>query len=136
MIQSYKVKTIVTSSGERLPLLLGSDGLPIFEPTVFSLTEVRSRNRASNTIDSYLRSIKVFFLFLDLRGINLEDRLSVGELLSLGEIEDLVGICRLPVEKINLMLEEVEIEDKNSIDKVVSFERFRKSSSNKEVISV
>lgn len=48
MIQNYKVKTIVTSTGERLPLLLGRDGLPIFEPTVFSLAEVRSRNRAVN----------------------------------------------------------------------------------------
>lgn len=48
-MRKYRVKTIVTSSGERLPILLGYDGLPIFEPTVFSLTEIRSRNRASNT---------------------------------------------------------------------------------------
>lgn len=138
MIQSYKVKTIVTSSGERLPLLLGHDGLPIFEPTVFSLTEVRSRNRASNTIDSYLRSIMVFFLFLDLRGINLEERLNVGQLLSLGEIEDLVGICRLPVENIHLMLEEEQVATKQTFikTKVVLLERLRKTSSKKEDISV
>ena len=102
----YRVKTIVTSSGERLPVLLGQDGLPIFEPTVFSLSEVRSRNRASNTIDSYLRSVMVFLLFLDLRKINLEGRLDEGQLLSLGEIEELVGICRLPLEKIHSMLDE------------------------------
>jgi hypothetical protein len=50
----YRVKTIVTSTGERLPILLGRDGLPMFEPTVFSLSEQRSRNRASNSIDSYM----------------------------------------------------------------------------------
>ena len=91
----YRVKTILTSSGERLPVLLGQDGLPMFEPTVFSLSEVRSRNRASNTIDSYLRSVMVLLLFLNLRKINLEDRLDEGLLLSLGEIEELVGVCRL-----------------------------------------
>lgn len=92
MIQKYRVKTIVTSSGERLPILIGLDGLPIFEPTVFSLSEVRSRNRAFNTIDSYLRSIMVFLLFLDLRNIKLEERLNVGQFLTLGEVEDLVVI--------------------------------------------
>jgi len=50
MGQKYRVKMIVTSSGERLPILLGHDGLPIFEPTVFSLSEVRSKNRASKHV--------------------------------------------------------------------------------------
>lgn len=138
MIYDYKVKTIVTSSGERLPLLIGRDGLPIFEPTVFSLTEVRSRNRASNTIDSYLRSIMVFLLFLDLRGINLEERLNVGQLLSLAEIEDLVNICRLPLEKIHLMLEEAQVATEQTFikTKVVSLERLRKTSSKKEHIRI
>ena len=129
MIQHYKVKTIVTSSGERLPLLLGRDGLPIFEPTVFSLSEVRTRNRASNTIENYLRSIMVFLLFLDLRNINLEERLNVGQLLSLGEIEELVSACRLPVEKIHSMLDEMQFETKQTFSKVVSLESMRKRSS-------
>ncbi len=121
----YRVKTIVTSSGERLPVLLGRDGLPIFEPTVFSLSEVRSRNRASNTIDSYLRSVMVFLLFLDLRKINLEGRLDEGQLLSLGEIEELVGICRLPLEKIHSMLDEAPGLSPQSASSVVSLEKLR-----------
>jgi len=121
----YRVKTIVTSSGERLPVLLGQDGLPIFEPTVFSLSEVRSRNRASNTIDSYLRSVMVFLLFLDLRKINLEGRLDEGQLLSLGEIEELVGICRLPLEKIHSMLDEAPGLSPQSASSVVSLEKLR-----------
>lgn len=130
MSQNYRVKTIVTSSGERLPILLGRDALPMFEPTVFSLSEVRSRNRASNTIDSYLRSVMVFLLFLDLRNINLEERLKVGQLLSLGEIEELVGICRLPVEKIHSMLDEVQVVSKQTTSSVVSLEKLRKHPSN------
>lgn len=136
MIKNYRVKTIVTSSGERLPILLGRDGLPIFEATVFSLSEIRSRNRASNTIDSYLRSIMVFLLFLDLRNINLEERLNVGHLLTLGEIEDLVGICRLPVEQIHSLLDEVKVISKQTISSVVSLEKLRKISSKNEEIRI
>jgi len=113
------------STGERLPVLLGQDGLPMFEPTIFSLSEVRSRNRASNTIDSYLRSVMVLLLFLDLRKINLEDRLDEGQLLSLGEIEELVGICRLPLEKIHFMLDEAPGLSQQSASLVVSLEKLR-----------
>lgn len=124
----YRVKTIVTSSGERLPVLLGRDGLPMFEPTVFSLSEVRSRNRSSNTIDSYLRSVMVFLLFLNLRRIDLEDRLNHGQLLSLGEIEELVGICRLPLEKIYSMLDEAPRLAQQAATSVVSLEKLRMKS--------
>jgi integrase len=130
------VKTIVTSTGERLPVLLALDGLPIFEPTVFSLSEIRSRNRASNTIDSYLRSVMVFLLFLDLRKINLEERLKIGQLLSLAEIEDLVGICRLPLEKIHSLLSEVKVASKQAMSSVVSLEKLRKTASNNEEIRI
>lgn len=125
----YKIKTVVTTSGERLPILLGQDGLPIFEPTVFSLTEVRSRNRASNTIDSYLRSVMVFMLFLDLREIDLDERLNAGKLLSLGEVEELVRMCRLPLEKIYSMLDEARILFRQSEPTVASLEKLRMKSS-------
>jgi integrase len=126
MNKNYRIKTVVFSSGERHPILLGRDGLPIFEPTVFSLTEVRSRNRASNTIESYLRSILILLLFLELRKINLEERLKVGHLLSLGEIEDLVSICRLPVEKIHTLINETTSNTNQNSSSVYSIENFRK----------
>jgi len=96
----YQVKTVVAANGERLPILLGSDGLPLFEPTLFALTEIRAKNRAANTIGNSLRAILVFYLFLDQSHINLKARLAEGRLLSMGEIEELVRLCRLPIEKI------------------------------------
>ena len=101
----YRIKTLMLSSGERLPVILDSSGQPLFEPTVYSLTEIRGRNRASNTIASALRSISVFFMFLDLRKIPLNERLGSGQILSLGEIEDLVRICRLPIARLNEMID-------------------------------
>lgn len=96
----YRVKIVVTAVGERLPLLLGSDGVPIWGATVFALTELRARNRAASTIENVLRAIMVFQMFLDQQQIDLEQRISCGRILGLNEVEDLVRICRLPVEDI------------------------------------
>lgn len=63
------------ASGERLPMLLDRDGQPMFGPTVFTLTELRGRNRAANTIGIALRSLMAFHLFLDARSIDLDARL-------------------------------------------------------------
>jgi integrase len=104
MSSGYKVKLLKLMSGERFPLLLDGEGRPLFEPTVYALTELRARNQATNTISSNLRSIQVFYLFLKIRGIELSARLSSGTLLSLGEVEELTRMCRLPVERLVAML--------------------------------
>jgi integrase len=104
----YRVKTVVSGNGERLPMLIGSDGGPLFEPTLFALTEIRARNRAANTIANSLRGILVFYMFLDLNGIDLRGRLMEGRVLALGEIEDLVRLCRLPIEEIVTLSNKVE----------------------------
>ena len=38
---NYRVKIILLTSGERLPILLDRNGMPMFTPTVFALTEVK-----------------------------------------------------------------------------------------------
>lgn len=100
----FKVRLLKLISGERFPILLDGEGMPLFEPTVYALTELRARNQAANTISSNLRSIQVFYLFLNLRGIDLSTRLSSGQLISLCEVEDLARLCRLPVERLDAML--------------------------------
>ena len=104
MSAGYRVKLLKLTSGERFPLLLDGVGKPLFEPTVYALTELRARNQATNTISAALRSIQVLYLFLDKRSISLLSRLSDGRLLSLGEVEDLARTSRLPVEKLEAML--------------------------------
>jgi integrase len=122
------------SSGERFPLLLGADGLPLFEPTVYSITELRARNQATNTICSALRSIQVFYLFLGIRAIDLSARLSSTQLLSINEVEDLSRLCRLPVERLVAMLP--DLVEKVQSPKVVSLEsaRMRLSSDSQEEV--
>jgi len=119
----YKVKTVVSVNGERLPTLVGSDGLPLFEPMLFVLTEIRAKNRAANTIANSLRAILVFYLFLDLNRVDLKRRLAEGRLFSMGEIDDLVRLCRLPIEKIASAA--VHNEAASVVGPVVSIEKYR-----------
>lgn len=80
-LNPYAVKTIVLSSGERLPVLMAlATGAALFEPSVYVLSEIRATNRASNTIDQVLRAIMVLQLFLDSSQIDIEQRIREGKL--------------------------------------------------------
>jgi hypothetical protein len=46
-------------SGERLPILVSRSGLPLFDPTLYVLAELRARNRSGATIEQALRAIMV-----------------------------------------------------------------------------
>jgi hypothetical protein len=106
----YRVRVVRLASGERLPVLVGPNGLPLFEPDVFAISALRARSHASNTIGNALRSILVFHLFLDLNKIDFERRLNEARLLSLAEIEYLVRLCRMSVEGIGQLTDIVEFE--------------------------
>lgn len=97
-LNPYAVKTLLLNSGERLPVLIAlATGAPLFDPSVYVLSEIRATNRASSTIDHVLRSIMVLQLFLDSSGIDLEQRLLQGGVFRLNELDELVRHCRQPV---------------------------------------
>ena len=90
---------VVLASGERLPMLCAREsGVPLFEPTVWALSELRARNRASATIQQALRAVLVLNLALVRLRVDLDVRLNEGRLLELGELEEVVRHCRLPLE--------------------------------------
>lgn len=90
----YAVKTVVTRSGERLPLLVDQrDGQPLFEPTVFAISELRGRGNASATIEQALRAVMVLLYSTHWLDVDLNQRMEQGRLLDLGEIEELVRQC-------------------------------------------
>jgi integrase len=96
----FRVKSIRLQSGERLPLLIDSNGVPLFEPTVFAISVLRGRNLASNSIKQALRAVMVLHSMLHQEGINLNRRLEQGEFLSYGEIDRLVALSKLDMESI------------------------------------
>jgi integrase len=111
MAPHYAVRTIMLASGERLPVLLDrAVGEPLFEPTVYSVSKLRSENQASNSIEAALRAVMVLYIFLELRHIDLNRRLREGDVLGLGEIEELVRLCRLPMKQLYALLATGEAE--------------------------
>jgi hypothetical protein len=117
------VKVVVFQSGERLPMLCHrAAGVALFEPTLFSLTHLRGRNRSASPLQQALRSIMVLYLMLDRLGIDWEMRLREGRLLALSEIEELVRACRLPLDS-NLQLR--HFDTGLAVGKVVKLEKVR-----------
>jgi hypothetical protein len=97
----YAVKTLKMASGEWLPLLMDrATGAPHFAATIYSLTQLRGRSRASKTIEHVLRGIMVLQLFLEQRGINLEGRFNEGRIFDLGEVEELAKHCSLHMDEV------------------------------------
>jgi integrase len=95
-ISPYVVRTVILSSGERLPYLCSrQSGLPLFEPTLYALTELRARSRATATIQQALRAVMLLFMAMDRLGVDIDVRLAEGRLLELGELDELVRTCRL-----------------------------------------
>jgi integrase len=89
------VRTLITPSGERLPMLIDrSTGMPVFYPNLYVLTELRQINRASATMERALREISVLHDYLNDVGIDLDERIREGRLFSLGEIDGLARHCR------------------------------------------
>lgn len=124
----FVVKVAVFQTGERLPMLCNrATGLPLFEPTLFSLTHLRGRNRSTSTIQQALRSIMVLYVVLDRLGVDLQARLREGRLLDLSEIEEFVRACKLPL-KSNLQLERLNTSPKAS--QVIKLEKARVRSRN------
>lgn len=94
-LSPYCVETILTSSGERLPVLLSRrSGIPLFNPTVWAVAELRGRNVASNTILQALRSLVLLYIVLDIKKIDLNQRLAENKFLEAGEIEEIVRVCK------------------------------------------
>lgn len=92
---TYDMRLVVLASGERLHMLRNADtGVPMFDPTIYSLTQLRSGGLASATLEQALRSVMVMLMIFDHSGIDLDARLNEGKLLEMGEIDTLAAECR------------------------------------------
>lgn len=102
MATLFCIRVVVCQSGERLPLLVElSTGLPLFDPTVFTLSQVRARNRSSASAEQALRAVRLFVSFCLSRSINLDERFRQGRILELGEVDALLDLCRRPMASVD-----------------------------------
>ncbi|WP_047257901.1 site-specific integrase [Chromobacterium subtsugae] len=122
MANPYRVRTLKLASGEHLPVLMDTRlGMPLFTPTIYSLTQLRGRDLATNTIAQGLRHIMVLLLFLEQREIDIESRFREGRILDLAEIESLVNTCKLHVADMATVPQTVSVKPA----RVTTVERYR-----------
>lgn len=85
-------KILVFKNGERFPILLENDGIPLFYPTVYETSMRRQVNVASATILADLSAIKFLYSWAETSSIDIEQRFHKGEFLTVTEIEDLTKV--------------------------------------------
>jgi hypothetical protein len=73
MATGYRPQNLKLQSGEQFPVLLDSaTGVPLWNPTLFILTELRARNRAAATLQQATRALMVVHHVLDFLRVDLQ----------------------------------------------------------------
>lgn len=92
----YTVTEIDLTPGERISVLRDPrTGLPLFDPTVWATTELRSAGQRPNSINQALRAVAVLQRYLDSQGISLDVRLREGRFLTQAEATGLAAECSI-----------------------------------------
>ncbi|HKB60774.1 MAG TPA: site-specific integrase [Gallionellaceae bacterium] len=80
---TYQIIVLRHEDGERLPMLVSPNGLPVIEPNIFALTQ---RGLAWRSIEKKLRAIARVHLWADKNEFDLTERILSGRLFSESEI--------------------------------------------------
>lgn len=101
----YRVEWSKFSDGERMPFLVRTaTGVPIEAVTFWIVGDRRPTGAQPNTLANSLRSLIYLYLWADLRGIDILERLRVGNFFTLPEVLDLVDVAGRFVDDILLEL--------------------------------
>ena len=131
MATGYRVRTVRLESGERLPMLLcGESGAPLWHPTLFLVTELRATGLATNTLEQAARAVMIAHQVFRHLGINIHERISVGRLLTLDEVDILTRLAGLRQEELDSIIEGEE-SSRVKPSRVVTLEQARMRSTPK-----
>ena len=139
MDNPYRTKAIVAASGERLPFLLRRvDGMPLFDPMVYVLSQVRGRSHATATIEWHLRAIMHLLVFAEVEGIDLDQRIQTGRLFAPHELDALAEAAGQPIDALVESLESRldQSDPPTSVPNPASLERYRARLIAAKVVSV
>ncbi len=111
---------VVMGKGERIPLLLKEDGIPLFLPTAWLTVMRRAAYPSANTLQANCYALKFLYMWAADQGIDIEERMLSGQFLQQHEIGNLADAASRP-------LENFEGKQPKSISsrRVVSLERVR-----------
>lgn len=129
---------LVFKNGERFPILLGTEGVPLFFPTVYETTMRRQVNLASATLSADLSAIKFLYSWAAQKNIDIEKRFHQGECLTVSEIENLTKAFKYRSDHYDKDEDIFSVDQKLSKKplKVRSLEAFRKVEYRKTISGV
>ena len=104
----------VLAQGERVPLLLDEQGLPLFYPTLVATTQLRNAGAAVNTIRNALTHIQVLLRWEAQERRNLVDEFTSGKFLSLPDIVSLRDFAKLDMRHVGAR-ENTEVRSGNAV---------------------
>ena len=73
-------------TGERAPMLLDEQGIPLSWPTLYATARLRNAGLAANTIKNKLSDLKVLLRWQQAHGRDLETEFQAGQFLSLADV--------------------------------------------------
>ena len=101
------LKSVVWESGESFTMIVDEDGIPLVAPTVFAVTDLRGQGLAHSTIVQAMHAVRILIQFLNFKKIDIHARIHVdGKLFSMGEVEELVSVCKLHRSEIKIKFAE------------------------------
>ena len=127
-LRKLVIKSVQWESGELFAMIVDVEThLPLFDPTVFAMVELRGRHLAYATIKQAMQAIRILIQFMDAKKIDLFERIhQKGVFFDINHIEQLAAICKLPQPQID---EELRLASTLPFAKagvVTSIEKFRR----------
>lgn len=101
IVEDFQTRVIRMSSGERLPLLLAANGVPIFLPTTWLLAMRRTGDVASATLLMDCFHLKSLYRWALKNQIDLERRMLDGNYLTQAERTSLKDACKEQLSEIH-----------------------------------
>ena len=100
-------------------------GMPLFKPTVYSISMIRGGNASTATIVRNLQAIMHLYTWANNSGFDLEQRFGKGDFLNLIEIDSLTDAVGMRYDHLKKMIERNQDNPSGSKRIVPSIERFR-----------
>ncbi|QXE86447.1 site-specific integrase [Geomonas nitrogeniifigens] len=113
------------NDGERFPVLVDDSNIPLFTPTVYTTSMLRSNASSYETLVLNLKAIMLLYTWAQSSGFCIEDRFKQLSFLSLEEIESLVYTAKLSYRGIREALEPVPGRKSLQVARLVRLEAFR-----------
>ncbi|MCR9175293.1 MAG: site-specific integrase [Alphaproteobacteria bacterium] len=99
------VRTVVLESGERLPMLIGDDGLPDPHLTHYAIASLRQNVGTAKSIEHHLRALLLLRVWEKFEGIDAVERCQSFEFLSASELIRLKDHLMIPLRRHRKMLD-------------------------------